>query len=1123
MEFKILGPLQVVDDAGRQLRLGGRKPRAVLAMLLLDADEVVSSDRLVEELWAGEPPPTAAKSLQVHVSRLRRALRDGGVDRLQTLAGGYLLQVEPGELDAMRFQRLVEEGNDLSATGDHELALAAFDAAFELWHGHPLADFEYDSFAQADIARLSELHVAAVEQRIAGELALGRDGRAIAQLEQFVREHPYRERLRAQLMLALYRTGRQADALEAYREAREALVEELGIEPSTELRELHEAIFNQDPSLMPPGATRSGRVGKATMLFCDIDGSADLARTLGLEWSAVVDDHRRLLEAAVSGRGGRVELATCDSLLAVFGDPVAAVQASIDGQRSLAAHSWPEGVSQVRVRMGLHTGRVDRGEEGPSGLDVHLAERVGEAANGGQIVITESTHSAVAERFRAADLGLHRLKDFPSPERLFQVIVDGRGPSAFGPIRTETVRPTNLPVELRGLVGREPELVELRSLLATAAGRPVTILGFGGTGKTRLALALAGRMLEVYEGGVWLVPLAGVREPRGLLPAIATALGVVDAGERSLEEQVIERLQARPTLLVLDNFEQLVDGAHGLADLAAGSPSSRVLLTSQLPLRVEAELVYRLEPLSVEDGGRLFDERAAAALPGFDAASQRGAIERVVSRLDGMPLAIELAAARVAVMDVADILARLDRSLSLLTRGERDRPERQRSLRAALQWTYDLLSPQERTLFARLGAFAGPARLGAVDEVAGAPPGAPAIDAADALMGVIDASLVRRSEDRRHGVRFAMAQVVRDFAREQLAASGEEVAIRAAHANHLASLGEACRHWYPGYSDEARARVSALDEELRPALAWTREHDPGLHLRVASAFSGRMTRGGRLRECAAELAIALDRTDAPSATAGWAAATQSFNLIMLHKPEEARAMAGRAVSELRTAGDDDALAVGLRVTSISREALGDLEAVVAESGEALDIARRLGDPNRLGADLCFHAQALGLARRPSEALELLDEADVLRGVSDSSLEGIIVNVRGDCAAELGDWALAARCYAASAGIAERFQDDPQMVWDVQGAINALARLGHHEAVLELEGIHNVLAHDCGSDASPNAGWRGQFEAALATARASVGDSASVIIARGRAVPAVERGTRIAEVVDQATVGERATR
>ena len=583
MEFRILGPLQVVNDAGLELALGGRKPRSVLAVLLLDAGEVVSSDRMVEELWAGEPPPTAAKSLQVHVSRLRRALRDGGVDRLQTLAGGYVLQVEPGELDAVRFQRLVEEGNDLSATGDHEPALAAFDAAIELWRGHPLADFEYDSFAQADIARLSELHVAAVEQRIAGELALGRDGRAIAQLEQFVREHPYRERLRVQLMLALYRTGRQADALEAYRDARTALVEELGIEPSTELRELHEAILNQDPLLMPPGTTRSGPVGQTTILFCDIEGSTDLPRTLGPKWPAVVDDHRRLLEAAVSACGGSVEPTAGDSVSAVFSDPVAAVQAAIDGQRSLAAHSWPAGVSQVRVRMGLHAAAIDHGEQGLASLDARLAERVGEAANGGQILVTESTHSAVAEQFRAADLGLHRLRDFPSPERLFQVIVDGCGPSAFGPIRTETLRPTNLPVELRGLVGREPELVELRSLLATAAGRPVTILGLGGTGKTRLALALAGRMLEVYEGGVWLVPLAGVREPWGLLPAIATALGVVDAGERSLKEQVIERLQARPTLLLLDNFEQLVDGARGLADLAADSPSSRVLLTSQLP------------------------------------------------------------------------------------------------------------------------------------------------------------------------------------------------------------------------------------------------------------------------------------------------------------------------------------------------------------------------------------------------------------------------------------------------------------------------------------------------------------------------------------------------------------
>jgi DNA-binding SARP family transcriptional activator len=262
MRFGILGPLQVVDDDDRELPVAGSKPRAVLAILLLHANEVVSSDRLVEELWGGEPPASAAKSLQVHVSRLRRALgSDGGVsERLITAAGGYLLRVAPGELDSERFERLIVKGQSLIATASSELAVGKLDQALELWRGPPLSDFAYESFAQAEIARLSELQLAAVEQRIAAQLELGQEGKVIVELERLIREQPYRERLRGQLMLALYRVGRQAEALQAYRSARSALVEELGIEPSAELRELHEAILAQDASLRSAAPSRTAQL-----------------------------------------------------------------------------------------------------------------------------------------------------------------------------------------------------------------------------------------------------------------------------------------------------------------------------------------------------------------------------------------------------------------------------------------------------------------------------------------------------------------------------------------------------------------------------------------------------------------------------------------------------------------------------------------------------------------------------------------------------------------------------------------------------------------------------------------------------------------------------------------------
>ena len=321
MRFGILGPLQVIGDDGRELALGGRMPRTVLAILLLRANEVVSSDRLVEELWAGAPPASSAKGLHVHVSRLRRALAAGhpdpGGERVLTAAGGYLLRIAPDELDVERCERLIGEGHALLAAGRPDQALAALSGALELWRGDALADFQYDAFAQGEIARLGELRVAVLEERITIEMLLGRESQVLGELERLVRDYPYRERLRGQLMLALYRTGRQADALAAYRAARSVLVDELGIEPSVELRQLHEAILAQDGTLLrtdpgrpaapaSAGATRDGRAPghvhlpeQATPL---IGRERELAELMTLA------DSRRLITLTGTGGTGKTRL-----------------------------------------------------------------------------------------------------------------------------------------------------------------------------------------------------------------------------------------------------------------------------------------------------------------------------------------------------------------------------------------------------------------------------------------------------------------------------------------------------------------------------------------------------------------------------------------------------------------------------------------------------------------------------------------------------------------------------------------------------------------------------------------------------------------------------------------------
>src|SRR5205823_3598680 len=324
MRFGILGPLQAVGDDGREFALGGRMPRVMLALLLVRANEVVSSDQLVEELWAGAPPASGAKGLHVHVSRLRRALAAGQSDpdgeRLVTTAGGYVLRVAPEELDVQRCERLIGEGRSLLAAGRPDQALAGLSGAVELWGGDVLADFQYDAFAQGEIARLGELRAAVLEERIAVEMLLGREAQVLGELERLVREYPYRERLRGQLMLALYRTGRQAEALAAYRAARSALVDELGIEPSVELRQLHEAILAQDGALLQTdpgqpaapagagaGATTDGRAPGHVHL--PVQATPLIGRERELAELMTLANSRRLITLTGTGGTGKTRLA----------------------------------------------------------------------------------------------------------------------------------------------------------------------------------------------------------------------------------------------------------------------------------------------------------------------------------------------------------------------------------------------------------------------------------------------------------------------------------------------------------------------------------------------------------------------------------------------------------------------------------------------------------------------------------------------------------------------------------------------------------------------------------------------------------------------------------------------
>jgi predicted ATPase/DNA-binding SARP family transcriptional activator len=1105
LQVAILGTVEPRMD-GAPLRLPAGKQRALLTLLAVRAPQAVSAESAAEALWPGVAPPEAMRSLQVTVSRLRRSLGAGGA-AVETATAGYRLAVPDDAIDARRFEALLGEARAATSRGDAAAARHWLDDALALWRGPALADVAFESFAQGEIARLEELRVAALEDRIEARLEHGEHALLVGELEQLAAEHPSRERLIGLQMLALYRCGRQADALESYQRGRRRLDEELGLEPSPEVRCLQEAILRHDPSLEQHPPIERGD-GVVTMLFTDIEGSTRLARAAGDLWAQALADHHALLRDAVERAGGRVDGSEGDAVFAYFDDPGAAAEAASAAQRALQDHVWPPPLGKLRVRMGLHAGLVHRDAGGYSGPEVHLAARVTAAGHGGQVLISDAARALLGTRFELIDLGEHRLKDFPTPERLWQLAHDAAAPSGFPPLRTEPVRPTNLPADLRWLVGRDEELAALRYQL-TGLERLVTILGVGGTGKTRLAMTAAEGLLSAFEGGVWLVLLAGVRDPGALLPAIAAALGVEDDGG-PLDAAIARRLHARPTLLVLDNFEQLVDAATLVEGLLERAPGTCALVTSQLPLRIARERLLRLGPLEPGSAAALFHERARAAAPDYEPSEHEHAVEAICARVDGMPLAVELAAARVSTLAPDELLARMENSLGILARGPRDLAERHRSLRAALDWTHDLLEPEEQTLLARLAAFAGPAPMDAVEAMADVGGERGPVDALEALSGLVDASLVRRTDSREHGVRYAVAQAVRDFSAEQLAAGGEEHAVRDAHARYVATVGETFRGM--GTPDALQRRVFALEAEFRAALSWTREHTPALHTRVVAALGLILIDSARSREAYVELGLAIERSGVTDATGGWAAVLRAYAAIVLGSRSEA-SLVDAGLAALRAAGDVPQYGLGLQIASVYWKLADEPERALGYTTEALALARRRSDLADLFSALNSHASVLVDLGRLDEAETLLHEAAPLLaqiGTSDFDSDTLF----DELAAARGDWTHAARLFLANART--RWHDTGARGMNLRVTAIALAHLGADEDALELAAAANAISASVGEPPSDPLTTR--YGSALEHARERLGpERADRAAQRGAALPEGDSTIRAAEMVQAACV------
>jgi predicted ATPase/class 3 adenylate cyclase len=571
-----------------------------------------------------------------------------------------------------------------------------------------------------------------------------------------------------------------------------------------------------------------------TFLFTDIEGSTRLEQQVGsYDWATIVARHDQLLRGAIESNGGVVVKTEGDAFFAAFDRPEAAARAAVAAQRAVATEAWPE-PCELKVRMGLHLGEGRLRHAGSSesedyvGIDVNYAARIAAAGNGGQVVLSQALVDSLGDRTdlgdgaTRVDDGLRAVKDFDEPRRLHRLVVPG---AADDPRRLRTLDPpSNLPGDVTELVGRGEQIDTLRGLLAST--RILTLTGPGGSGKTRLALGVAQAVRDRFPHGTWFVDLAAVRDADLLEPAMASTLGVRESADRTAAVALREHLRERELLLLLDNLEQLLPaGADVVATIARSAPSVRLLVTSRELLRISGERGHAVPPLDVDAGVELFLARATALRPDLELTTEsREIVRRICERLSGLPLAIELAAARVRMLSPQLILERLATSLDL-GGGSRDLPERQRTLRGAIAWSHELLTEPERRLFRRLGIFAGgwtaDLALAVVD-----PERDLGIDILEGLESLADKSLVRiEAADSGGGAaaepRFDLHPLLREYALEQLAGAGELADTEARHAEAIAGLAQAVGPTILGPNGQSTIR--RLDREqhnVRAVVDW---------------------------------------------------------------------------------------------------------------------------------------------------------------------------------------------------------------------------------------------------------------------------------------------------------------
>jgi predicted ATPase/class 3 adenylate cyclase len=747
--------------------------------------------------------------------------------------------------------------------------------------------------------------------------------------------------------------------------------------------------------------------GTVTFLFTDIEGSTKRWEANPAAMQSAFSRQEAILRQAIRANGGYAYKMIGDAFQAAFPTALQALQAAIDAQRALHSESWSPETEEVRVRIALHTGTTEERGDDYIVPALNRVARLLSAGHGGQVLLSEVTHGLVRDALPSGvaivDMGEHRLKDLTRPEHIFQLVVSGL-PSEFPPLKTLDYRPNNLPVQPTPLIGREKELAKLQELLEREEVRLVTLTGPGGTGKTRLGLQLASEALDDYHDGAWFVDLSPLTDSRLVVSTIASVLGVKEAGGTPIVDMLKEYLKDKSMLLVLDNFEQVVGAVKEVSMLIASCPHLEVLATSRIPLHIRAEKEYPVPPLSVPDvrhlpplesliqydAVRLFIERATDIKPDFQVTNESApAVAEICARLDGLPLAIELAAARVRVLTPQAVLERLQSRLRLLTGGSRDLPVRQQTLRSAIEWSYDLLVEGEQQLFRRMAVFQGGNTLQALEVVCNFD-GQLKIDTLDGAESLASKSLVRQWDGSGAELRLLMLETIHEYAREKLAENPrEEGDLLKAHALYFMRLAEKAE---PHLRDREQPKwLNVLEVEhdnIRAALKWARE----------KGTSSAEALDAGLRTVAAMEQFWITR--------GYYSEGREYSDVLLSIADNADSADGGKATPARTEGEVPSgkdLVKVLCVGSILAFLQSDYPAARSLGEQALVLAQQLGDKREIaraldrlsGAAMGEDDDQTALALL-EQRLAILQELGDKRGTA-STLWNIaaLVHARGD--------------------------------------------------------------------------------------------------------------------------------